>query len=64
MFADQQWIAALGGEGIDQGGDVLIGGNRWGDSQHIVRVLTAIGVDEHVKVLRIAERRTGHGVTS
>ncbi|MNT34367.1 hypothetical protein D3C72_1703450 [compost metagenome] len=25
LFADQQRIATLGGEGIDQGGDVLIG---------------------------------------
>jgi hypothetical protein len=64
VFADQQRIAALCGEGIDQGGDVLIGRNGLGDGQHIVRVLTAIGVDEHVKILRIAERRTGHGFTS
>ena len=30
VFADQQRIAALGGEGIDQGSDVLIGRNRLG----------------------------------
>ncbi|MNO94421.1 hypothetical protein D3C76_860390 [compost metagenome] len=44
FFADQQRVATLGGESIDQGGDVLIGAKGLRDGEHIVRVLPAIGV--------------------
>lgn len=64
FFADQQRVASLAGQGIDQGGDVLIGRELLLNGQHIVRVLPAIGVDEIVEILGIAERREGHGFTS
>jgi len=64
FFADQQRVAALGGQGVDQGGDVLIGAKGLRDGEHIVRVLPAIGVKKIVEILGIAERREGHGFTS
>ncbi|MNE34286.1 hypothetical protein D3C80_1280030 [compost metagenome] len=64
FFADQQRVATLAGEGIDQGGDVLVGAEGLLDGEDIVRVLPAIGVEKIVKILGIAERREGHGFTS
>ena len=64
LRADQQRVATLAGEGIDQGGDVLVGAEGLLDGEDIVRVLPAIGVEKIVKILGIAERREGHGFTS